>query len=223
MASHGSGLPWRVPALVAALALSIGVIFALVWPRGDGAPRAFEGPAPPCPAGFFDQLGRAEALRAALGGTEEGRAILEALGPTEVRFCFGVVDVPVVQDERVLLLDRRQDDPELAARTGHLLHHVVRGAPMPDAIEPDADCGALVREALAREARAYALELRLRRALGVRGARYEFETPFFAAPAGEGEGVVLEYLLAHPDGGPGLDGLGAAYRQRCEVQRRAPR
>lgn len=223
MAPRESGIPWRTPALVAALALAIGVVFAIVWPRGGDAPRGFEGPAPPCPAGFLDQLGRAEALRAALDGTEEGRALLDALGARQVGWCFGVIDVPVVQDDRVLLLDRRQDDPELAARAGHLLHHVVHGTPMPDTVEPDADCGAVVREALAREARAYALELRLRRALGVEGARYEFEAPFLAARAEDGEALILEYLLAHPEGGPGLDGLGAAYRQRCEVQQRARR
>ncbi len=206
-------LPWRTPALVAAIALSAGVIAALAWPRGD-APIA-TGPAPPGPSAFFDQPGRADALRARLGTTEEGRALLEALGPTDVRWCFGAIERPVVQDDRVLLLDRDMDEAELAARAGHLLHHVVHGAPL-GAIDRHTDCERAVRQALEREAQAYALELRLRRALGVPTARYEFEAPFFAADPADGERLVLDYLLTHPEGGPGIDGLARAYRERCD-------
>lgn len=213
-----SGLPWRAAALVAVAALSIGVVAAVVWPRRE-APLAYAGPAAPCPAGFFDQLGRAQTLQAALRSTDEGRALLDELGATEVRWCFGAIEVPVVQDDRVLVLDRGMDDAELAPRAGHLLHHVVRGAPFPASVERDADCDRVVHEALEREARAYALELRLRRALSVETARYEFEAAYFAADASEGDRVIFDYLLSHPQGGPGIDGLAAAYRQRCDVER----
>lgn len=207
-------LPWRTVALALVAVLSAGVIATLVWPRTQAGRALPTGPAAPCPAGFVDQVGHADLLRARLRSTDEGRQLLDALGETEVRYCFGDADVPMITDERVLVLDRDMDDAELAARTGHLLDHVVHGSPFPAEVPPGADCDALVRSALEAEARAYALELRLRRALGVGTARYAFEPE--AARASDPAEVILAYLLAHPEGGPGLDALGAGYRMRCE-------
>ncbi len=83
------------------------------------------------------------------------------------------------------------------------------------------DCDAQVDEALALEARALALELRLRRALGVTSRRlpYAFEDGFWSAPAAGRERLVLDYLRAHPDGAPGLDGLASGYARRCRAGR----
>lgn len=212
------GFDWRKAALVAIAVLAAGVVGTLLASEG-GEPAHGSAPAPPCPAGFLDQIGRGDRLRRLLGSTEEGRALLERVRATEVRICFGPIDVPVVTDDRVLLLDSRGDDAELAARTGHLLAHVADGAPFPAAIPADADCEHVVRDALAREAAAYALEIRLRRELGVAGRRYAFEDAYVATDAGER--AILAYLVAHPEGGPGLDPLGSAYRQRCEVGRAA--
>jgi len=206
----------RSVAVIACVALAAAVVAMLVR---DARESAGAGPAPPCPEAFFDQPARAERLRGLLGSTEDGRALLDALGESEVRFCFGTIEVPVVTSERVLLLDTRAADPESAARAGHLLQHVVRGAPMPAEIAPGVDCDAVVLAALEREAAAYALEIRLRRALGVHERRYAFEDAYAEA----GEHAILDYLVEHPEGGPGMDGLGAAYRQRCELGRAAPR
>ena len=58
----------------------------------------------------------------------------------------------------------------------------------------------------------------MRRALGLEEPRYEFEADYFATPEAERVGVVADYLRAHPDGGPNLEGLVSGYRQRCEVE-----
>ncbi len=174
------------------------------------------GPAAPCPPGFLEPLGRSGAVLARLRATDEGARWLGELGQTEIRLCFGAVDVPVVSEDRVLMLDARADDVETAARVGHLVAHVVRGMPFPAEVLPDADCDAVVERALAAEAQAYGLELRLRRALGLSEPRYEFEPAFHA---GGGEATILGYLREHPEGGPNVDGLATAYRERCEVER----
>lgn len=190
-----------------------------MWPRtrSDGS-RLPTGPAGPCPSGFLEPLGRGAQVIERLRATDEGARWLRELGDTEVRLCFGTIDVPVVSEDRALLLDARADDAETAARAGHLIAHVVRGMPFPARVSADADCAAVVDGALAAEAQAYAVELRLRRALGVAGGRYEFEQAFWAA-GDAGEAQILRYLREHPDGGPGLDGLGTAYRQRCDIAR----
>ena len=83
------------------------------------------------------------------------------------------------------------------------------------------DCDAQVDEALRQEARALSLELRLRRALGgvERRIPYAFEDDFWRAPPEGREPLVLDYLRAHPDGGPGLDALGSGYARRCREAR----
>lgn len=208
--------PWRAAALAVVGVLGVGVLMS-VWPRARTDGTALPtGPAGPCPHGLVESLGRAARVVAALRATDEGARWLRRLGQTEVRLCFGAVDVPVVTEDRALLLDARTDDAECAARVGHLVAHVVEGMPMPARIEADADCPALVDRALVAEAEAYAVELRLRRALGLTEPRYEFEADFHASPQ-QGEATILAYLRAHPEGGPGLDGLGAAYAQRCAM------
>lgn len=202
-------------AAIAIAVLGALVIAALAASDGEGA--VARGPAPPCPYEFVEHLGRSDRLRRVLGSAAEGRALLDALGPTEVRFCFGSIEVPVLSDDRVLLLDANAEEAEAAARAGHLLHHAVHGSPFPPSVAAGASCDDVVRGALAAEARAYALEVRLRRALGVTGHRYAFEAAYVANEAGER--AILDYLVAHPEGGPGLDPLGAAYRQRCELAR----
>ncbi len=208
----------RLAAAIAIPVLGAFVIAALASSSSSSSDEAVaRGPAPPCPYEFVEHLGQSERLRRLLLSTGEGRALLDALGSTEVRFCFGTIEVPVLSDDRLLLLDARAEEAEAAARAGHLLHHVVHGSPFPAEVAAGARCDEVVRGALAAEARAYALEVRLRRALGVTGHRYEFEAAYVATEAGER--AILDYLVAHPTGGPGLDPLGAAYHQRCEVAR----
>ncbi len=210
-------IPWRTFALALSAILSITVVVMVVRPGHDGGPGLPTGPAGLCPEGFFDRIGRAELVRQRLRETTRGRALLDALGDTEVRYCFGRIEVSSIAEGRVLVLDESAADVELAARVGHLLDHVVHGPPFPAEIDRGADCDRVVERALQQEARAYVLEVELRRELGITGQRYEFEAEL--AHAADPAGVVLEYLRAHPDGGPGLDALGAGYRLRCERER----
>lgn len=208
--------PWRTLAL-AVVALLSSVVIVMVVTSIHDAHTIASGPAAPCPPGFVEQLGRGDALRARLRSTAEGSALLDVLGDTEVRFCFGEIEVSSIAEGRALVLDRDMDEAELAARVGHLLDHVVHGSPFPSELDHDADCDRVVHDAMVAEARAYAIEVRLRRALDVPGVRFEFEAE--AARARDPEAVVLAYLLAHPDGGPGLDALAAGYYQRCQRER----
>jgi hypothetical protein len=210
---------WRIAAMILLALLAIGVVWSLVrTPSGEPEREVLRGPAPPCPFGYMDRVGQGELIMARLRTSEEGRQIADALGTTEVRFCFGDIEVPAVTEGRLLLLTEGESVDVLAARTGHLLTHVLRGPPLPDDIPRGADCDALVRRALRAEARAYAIELRLRRDFGVMEQRYEFEAPFHRAR--DGERVIYDYFRAHPEGGPGLDPLPTAYRQRCDVESR---
>lgn len=152
---------------------------------------------------------RAEQLRARLRGTEAA-SYLDA--PHHI--CFSVRGPAVVVNaSAVVLLPRDGDDAALAARLGHLLEHVVRGTLRDD---PNASCDDLVGEALEREASAYALELRLR-------DRFELGPADFvdleAAYRAEGERGILDWLVAHPEGGAGIDALARSYLERCEENR----
>ncbi len=194
--------------------LSAGV-FVSAWRSRDAESMATI-PAPPCPFGGIDQTSRSDGLRHALQATSEGTALLEALENQEVRVCFSDEErFGVVSDERVVLLPADASDPVLASRLGHLLDHVVNGMPFPASPRPGANCDALIETALSREARAYRLEVRLRRSLGDVSPRYEFEADMLRAPEEERDGIVTAYLRAHPDGAPNLDALVTGYRSRC--------
>jgi hypothetical protein len=141
--------------------------------------------------------------------------------------CFGRTEVSAITTTGTILLDTRLGEGETAARFGHLLLHAVDGLPMAEPTKgSDAgDCDARVREALVIEARAFALELRLRRELGVgvgeepRTVPYEFEGPFWRAEPEARELLVLRYLEEHPRGGPGVDAIAAGYASRCAKER----
>jgi len=129
--------------------------------------------------------------------------------------CFGPAPVSVVTHDGALLIDARLDEGEAAARAGHLATHLSDGL-IPSPTRGD-DCAAYVDRALHAEARALALELRLRRAFaGPRRVTYEIEAPFWAAPAASREALIVDYLRAHPDGAPGIDALASGYARRCE-------
>lgn len=207
-----------VGVVILLLALGVGASF---WRTDHGfhAPELPTGPAGPCPYGFVDRPSQGDAIREGLARIDETRSLVERLGATEVRFCFGPVDVPVLADGRVLLVDERASEAEQAARSAHLLHHIVEGAPFPESIPADADCDAVVRRAIDLEARAYVLEILLRRRFELATPRYEMESAFWAAPEAEREGLVRDYLLEHPDGATNLEPLASGYRERCEVER----
>lgn len=182
-----------------------------------------------CPAGFAADEARARRTEERLRATSEGARLLERARGRETLVCFGPTDVSAITTTGMILLDARPGEAEIAARLGHLLLHAVDGLPMAEPIKAsDArDCYARVREALALEARAFALELRLRRELGVgageepRTVPYEFEEPFWQAEPEAREPLVLRYLEEHPHGGPGVDAIAAGYASRC-AEERAP-
>ena len=173
-------------------------------------------PPRPCPARFALDPPRAAALADRLATVPEGASVLtRAQGAAMPRICFGPAIVSSITTDGAVLLDGDLGEPEAAARLGHLLAHVVEGLPM---ARPGAgDCEAQVEDALRKEARALALELRLRHALGVTERRipYAFEDDVQRAPPEARERLVLDYLRAHPDGAPGLDGLASGYARRC--------
>jgi len=174
---------------------------------------------PACPPGArHDEPRRQRLLALLLGAGEEARS-LAVRGRDKVRFCFVERDHSAITTDGRLLLDPRQPDHELAARVGHLLHHAVQGSPYRD--DGSRDCRARVDEALRREAQALALELRLRRALGVERPLLaaEIHRQFRSAPEAERPGIIFAYLQAHPHGGPGIDALGAGYLARCQRER----
>jgi hypothetical protein len=202
----------RLAARAALAPVAIAAILCLCC-RGAAPPR-------PCPARFAADRAREVVLVDRLRAAPEGGLLLARVPPAALpRICFGPAAVSSITTEGVVLLDRELGELEAAARLGHLLAHAVEGMPM---AQPRAgDCDAQVEEALVQEARALALELRLRRALGVTERRlpYAFEDAFWRSPTAGRERLVLEYLHAHPDGAPGLDGLASGYSRRCRAAR----
>ncbi len=194
-----------------AAAVTVAAIFCLSC-RATDPPRS-------CPPRFAEDGARGALLIDRLRAAPEGRSLLARLPAAPPRICFGATAVSTITTDGVVLLDRELGELEAAARLGHLLAHAVEGMPM---AHPRArDCDAQVDEALVQEASALSLELRLRRALGVTDPRlpYAFEDDFWRAPAAGREPLLLDYLRAHPDGAPGLDGLLSGYRRRCRVAR----
>ena len=157
-----------------------------------------------CPRGWSPDPARAARLRAALTETEAVPLLEE-----EARWCFGPSGPSVVGDG-LLYLDARQGDAALAARAAHLLAHVRDGLGEPP---PGRPCEEWVHEALGAEARAYALELRLREALGAGPAPWAFAE---ASEGGARAEPIRAWLEAHPEGGAGVGPLARDYRSRCE-------
>lgn len=150
-----------------------------------------------------------------LGASAEGAAAVGRWG-RPIRMCFGAVRSSVVTEQGVMLMDAKLDDARAAARVAHLVTHLADG--LPAIVAGEGDCDARVEQALAAEARALALELRLLRELEApppEGGPWEVEGVHWAAPPEGREAAVLSYLRAHPDGAPGVDALAAGYARRC--------
>lgn len=177
--------------------------------------------APPCPEGALDLPARTESIVSLLASVPEGAALIAATRDRMGRICVAQGGLNAIDDDRTIVLDRALDDAEAAARVGHLLVHVRDGSPYPERAARGADCDAIVARALDREASAHGVELSLRRALGVSRGRlvFPFEEAFWAAADRDREQIVRRWLEEHPDGAPGLDGLAAGYRARCERER----
>jgi hypothetical protein len=140
----------------------------------------------PCPAGLKLDSARAERVLTLLTSVEAGRGVHDrARAP--FRLCFGPRDETAVTADGAVLLDTRVPEAESAARLGHLLLHFVDGVRPEPLPTPDPDvrsCESAVEESVAAEARAHALELELRKALGVThpARTFPFENEFWTTP-----------------------------------------
>jgi len=171
-----------------------------------------------CPASLAKNEDRARRLWDRLDDAPDGALLMTRTSSLPL-VCFGKVDLSVVTTEGIVLFDNRLDDDEGAARLGHLLAHIVNGMPM--ANPRDVDCETQVNDALQLEAQALSLELRLRKNLQrdvqkrAKRQAYEFEAGYWATEEPKREQFLWDYMRAHPNGAPGLDGLAHGYAKRC--------
>ncbi len=199
-------------------------VFALCSCRCDGRRAAVDvGSRRPaavsCGHGQRVDAPRASRVRALLQQAPGGRG-LWGRAPRRLRICFIDTGIPSLSTEGVITLLGRASDAESAARLGHLLLHAAEGPPLQDRIPASRTCAEVVRDAVAAEARAHALELLLRRQLEVPPRRdHPFEGAFWAAPAGERVELLRAHFRAHPEGGPGYPGYVSAYTSRCKAQK----
>ncbi len=176
------------------------------------------GGAPACPEGTRSDDARALEIRTRLASVVGGAELVRDAVARVRAICFApATSASVIDDTFVVILQSDLEPGEAAARLGHLLVHVRDG--LPSALLHGPDCGSAVERALAREATAYVREVALQAELGAapRALAFEFAADVLAAAPERREPIVLDYLRAHPGGAPGIDGLAAGYRARCEA------
>jgi len=91
--------------------------------------------------------------------------------------------------------------------------------PFTEGFDRSRPCDDIVAEAIESEARAHALELELRRELGVTEPTwtFPFEADFWEANGNARIELLRAFFRAHPDGGEGVPGFVSAYGRRCEA------
>jgi hypothetical protein len=172
-----------------------------------------------CPSGTHEDASRTQAIIDRLDTSPDGHALL-ARRSLVARVCFAPASsASVLTTDHVILLADDLELGEAAARVGHLLVHLRDGLPI-DAVSGQAAeraCDAAVDRALTLEARAYVVEVELQGTLDAHPhvLAFEFTDAVRAAPADARDALVLAYLRTHPSGGPGIEGLGTAYRAQC--------
>lgn len=194
-----------------------GAPFALMAPdAGPAADSSLHTRAPPCPPGHRALPERAERMWRLLEGTLRDPELRHAIA-ARPRVCFRSAAESAITAGGLMVLDPRVDDAENAARLGHLLLHRSQSSLRIAASARGWACADVVEAAIAAEAQAHALELELRRALGVTDPKrvFPFERAFWQTPAPEREAMLRAYFFAHPDGAPGVPGFVRAYRSRC--------
>ena len=164
---------------------------------------------PPCSDAFRTDAAMQEQIEAQWQGVARR---LPAAPKLDFRcMCFGTGASTSVEGQNIYL-SADGDLREQTARAAHLASHR-RQPPWTD--RDDATCAVRVEHALEREADAHALELETRRALGVVGTRYPFESDYFATPPAQRHQWLLAYFVAHPTGDGVVPGFAASYRARC--------
>ena len=176
-----------------------------------------------CPGGLRADPARAAAIVGLLRRTDQGAPLLRR-EPQPLRLCFTDEGAGVVRSDGVFVLAATGDQRAAAARLGHLLHHQIFGEPLREPLDPARSCGELVAAAMQAEAEAHALELHLRRALGVTRPLHdaELETAFWAAAPPDRVGVMHRFLTG-ADGRPARPALQSAYARRCASLRGSDR
>ena len=161
---------------------------------------------------------RAGAVRTQLESVPEGRALLSNAALDVARICFADdgPGVLVHGGTPAVVLSRRADANENAARLGHLLRHRLDGPPL-SIMGGAGDCDARVLAALTAEARGHAVEIRLRRALGVHslGTVLPFEAALRSVSPAEQTRGILDFLLRNPNGTRSVPPFGADFRRGC--------
>jgi len=198
--------------LIAATIVAGGFAFALAGVQTRPA-------LPACPTGLRADRARAAQLVALTRSTSEGGALITR-APQPLQICFADEGTGVVRSDGVFVLAATGDARLAAARLGHLLHHQIEGVPLHEPLAPDRSCTDLVAEAMVAEAQAHALEIRLRRELGLADPLWseELEAEFWAAPRAAQFDLVHRFLTG-ADGRPGAPNLEHAYTQRCNSLR----
>ena len=168
--------------------LAPGLLLACLVVTSCSEKRVLPAPASPqdgrsCPEGYATAPDRSAAIWELLGSTEAGRSLVArsaGAGP----LCFSTPLVPAVTTEGVFLLSVNASDAEMAARLGHLLLHGLQSRP--EGTGPN----------LEDEVEAHALELELRRALGVRQPHLKipFEAAYWEREVGERKELLRERL-----------------------------
>jgi hypothetical protein len=138
--------------------------------RGTGGGREAAGAAPDggCRTQGEDDPVRARRVRDLLATTETGRRLL-AGPPGRLPIRFRHAPEPVITTDGTILLDPCMEDAASAARLGHLLQHAADGAVLPPGPRRSLDGGSWTDDPAGAEARAIAVEIEVRRTLGIKG------------------------------------------------------
>ncbi len=170
-----------------------------------------------CPEGYTFSAEKSAAILTALKLTGEGKRLLGRVDDT-VQLCFGAPDTPSMLSSGVMLLKSGTETAEDAARVAHLLVHRVEGPPFDAPAIGSRACDDLVNVAIKKEARAFAMEIRVREALGVVTPLrvYGFEPEVYRKNDAERAAFIERFLLEHPVGSQNVVGYVRLYGKLCE-------
>ena len=159
-----------------ASAVAIGIVVFTASERvgADIVPPTQPPPALRCPRDTAPDEQRSDSVMARLRANESGAALLARLGRALI-ICYGDVREGVLQSDNAMVLQRDLPIAANAARLGHLVFHLVHGAPFDEAAASSSSlsCAELVKRAAAMERQAYALEDKLRKSFGLPPQAFE--------------------------------------------------